>query len=69
MVSDMAREAAETAFDAVLGDAGSYAEYLRPSYREGGIRTLSQAFASFEAAIRADQAERDAEVAEGLDLG
>lgn len=38
------REAAEIAFNRVLGDAASFAEFGRPSYREGGVRTLADAF-------------------------
>jgi len=58
MTSDRARESvpveqrhrdvAEIAFDDVLGDASSYAEYMRPSYREGAVRTLAAAFARFD---------------------
>ncbi len=34
--------AATRAFDNVLGHAGSYAEYGRPSDREAGVRSLTQ---------------------------
>lgn len=66
-VSQEAREAAEVAFDDVLGDAGSYAEYMLPSHREGGVRTLAEAFARFEQAIRKDEAEKCARVADSYD--
>lgn len=36
------REAAERIFGEILGDVGSYAEWGRPSYREGAIRTLTE---------------------------
>lgn len=36
---------AQCAFDDVLGYSASYAEFGRPSYREGAVRTLADALA------------------------
>lgn len=63
-VTQADRDAAESAFDDVLGNAGSYAEFGLPSYREAGVRSLAEAFAQH--AVRA--AERMRSEAEAMAL-
>lgn len=45
------RQAAEDAFDAVLGDAAGYAEWGSPSYKENAIRTLTEHIAAHRRAF------------------
>ena len=56
------RQAAEDAFDAILGDAGSYAEWGMPSYKENAIRTLTEHISEQHRAAVAELVEALAEV-------
>lgn len=59
-------DAAIEAFDDVLGDAGSFAEFGYASYREGGIRTLTEAFAAFRHRISSQARPADGELVERI---
>lgn len=68
------RDAAAAIFDVVLGDVGSYAEFGYPSYREGAIRSLTNAFAAhrraaLEEAIKACDDQRDDFLSEQYAVG
>jgi hypothetical protein len=71
MVSEMARQAAAAFVLVGSGFASVAKDALAETIERGEAddHWVTQAFHRFEAAIRADQVERDAKVADGLDLG
>ena len=69
MVSEMARQAAASLIEEYWSGSDAAMMKLARSYRDGHEQgAFVRAFARFEAAIRADQVERDAKVAESWKL-